>query len=113
MKITPKSQNEMFKYLETLQLEGYLSSVQLVEETWVRRSFLIEIDSISDENPIKDDLMEMRFKAVLKAEFHVKDLGEFWCSLSEAYYILVERAMSVFVPFATTYLCEAGFSVSV
>lgn len=75
--------------------------------------FLIDIDNISDEDLIKDDLVDIRSKEVLKAEFHAKDLGEFWCSLIQAYPLLVKRAMSVLIPFATTYLCEAGFSVLV
>ncbi|GBP11288.1 Protein ZBED8 [Eumeta japonica] len=72
---------------------------------------LIDIDSISDEDLIKDDLIDMRSKEVLKAEFQAKDLGDFWGSLSQAYPLLVKRAMSILIPFATTYLCEAGFSI--
>ena len=104
MKITSKIQNEMSKHLETLQtsFEGYFSSEQLDKETWVRSPFLIEIYSISDEDLIKDDLMDMRSKAVLKAEFHAKGLGEFWCSLNEAYPLRFKRAMSDLIPFATT-----------
>lgn len=79
----------------------------------MRSPFLIDIDSISDEDLIKDDLIDMRSKEVLKAEFHAKDLGDFWGSLGQAYPLLVKRAMSVLIPFATTYLCEAGFSTLV
>lgn len=108
-------QKEVSKHLETLQMsfEGYFTSAQLDKETWVRSPFLIDIDNISDEDLIKDDLIDMRAKEVLKSEFHGKSLGEFWCSLSQAYPILVKRAMSILIPFATTYLCEAGFSVLV
>nr|CAI5850614.1 unnamed protein product [Callosobruchus analis] len=55
----------------------------------------------------------MRSKQVLKAEFQAKGLGDFWCSLSQAYPLLVKQAMSLLIPFATTYLCEDGFSVLV
>lgn len=108
-------QKEVSKHLETLQtsFEGYFSSESLEKETWMRSPFLIDIDSISDEDLIKDDLIDMRSKEVLKAEFHAKDLGDFWGSLSQAYPLLVKRAMSVLIPFATTYLCEAGFSTLV
>ncbi|KAL0879709.1 hypothetical protein ABMA27_003424 [Loxostege sticticalis] len=113
--ISKMVQNEVSKHLETLQtsFEGYFSSESLEKETWVRSPFLIDIDNISDEDLIKDDLIDMRSKELLKAEFHAKDLGEFWCSLSQAYPLLVKRAMSVLIPFATTYLCEAGFSALV
>lgn len=112
---TTKMVQEIRKHLETLQtsFEGYFSSESLEKETWVRSPFLIDIDNISDDDLIKDDLIDMRSKEVLKAEFHAKDLDGFWCSLSQAYPLLVKRAMSVLIPFATTYLCEAGFSVLV
>ncbi|GBP22597.1 Protein ZBED8 [Eumeta japonica] len=108
-----KVQKEVSKHLETLQtsFEGYFSPESLEKETWVRSPFLIDIDSISDEDLIKDDLIDMRSKEVLKAEFQAKDLGDFWGSLSQAYPLLVKRAMSILIPFATTYLCEAGFSI--
>lgn len=99
-------------YLESLQtyFNGYFSLESREKETWVRSSFLIDINTISDDDLIKD-LIDIRSKGVLEAEFHAKGLGEFWCSLSSAYPLLVKRATSILVPFATTYLCEAGFSV--
>lgn len=104
----------MSKHLEILQksFEGYFSPEQ-PDKTWVRSSFLIDMDNISDEDLIKDDLIDMRSKEVLRAEFHAKVVGEFWFSLSQAYLLVVKRAMSVLIPFATTYLCEAGFSALV
>lgn len=108
-------QNEVSKHLETLQMsfKGYFSSDQLDKETWVRSPFTIDMDTISDDDLIKDDLIDIRTKEILKAEFHAKVLAEFWCSLMQAYPVLAKRAMSVLIPFATTYLCEAGFSVLV
>ena len=44
----------------------------------------IDIDNISNE----DELIDMRFKEVLKAQFHAKNLSEF---LSYAYSLLVKR----------------------
>ncbi|GBP47213.1 Protein ZBED8 [Eumeta japonica] len=59
-----KVQKEVSKHLETLQtsFEGYFSPESLEKETWVRSPFLIDIDSISDEDLIKDDLIDMRSK---------------------------------------------------
>ena len=106
--ISKMLQREVSKHSDTLQtsFEGYFNLESLENETWVRGPFIIDTDNISDEDLIKDDLIDMRSKEVLKAEFHAKDLGEFWCSLSQAYPLLVKRAMSVLIPFAITYLCR-------
>ncbi|GBP42595.1 Ubiquitin-fold modifier 1 [Eumeta japonica] len=54
----------------------------LEKEMWVWSPFLIDADNISDEDLIKDDIIDTRSKEVLKAEFYAKDLGEFWYSSS-------------------------------
>jgi len=38
-------------------------------------------------------------------------LTKFWVSVKDECPILFEEAMGILVPFATTYLCETGFSV--
>jgi hypothetical protein len=108
-------QMEISEHLETLQnsFEGYFCPESLNQETWVRSPFMTDINDINDEDLIKDDLIDMRCKAVLRAEFQAKDLFDFWCSLGQAYPLLVKRAMSILIPFATTYLCESGFSALV
>ena len=80
--ISKMLQREVSKHSDTLQtsFEGYFNLESLENETWVRGPFIIDTDNISDEDLIKDDLIDMRSKEVLKAEFHAKDLGEFWCS---------------------------------
>ena len=45
----------------------------------------------------------------MKLLFDVTKLKSFWCSNLERYQKLSEKALSILVPFATTYLCESGF----
>ena len=42
--------------------------------------------------------------------FNLKRIGDFWSSLTQAYPLLVKRAMAAIIPYVTTYLCESGFS---
>ena len=42
--------------------------------------------------------------------FNSKSIGDFWISLGRAYPLLVKNAMAAIIHFATTYLCESGFS---
>ena len=40
-------------------------------------------------------------------------LATFWCAQLEMFPQLAESALNILVPFATTYLCESGFSTLV
>lgn len=106
---------EMCRHLETLQnsFKGYFCSDDLKVEAWIRNPFLADINHIDDADLAKDDLIDLRTKEMVRYEFQSKGLGEFWCSLKEGYPRLAKRAMGALIPFATTYLCESGFSALV
>ena len=70
-------------------------------------------DRISDDDLVKDELLELRNNEKLHTDFEATELAEFWCKLGVAYPTLTKRAYSVLVPFVTTYLCESGFSALV
>ena len=46
-------------HLDTLQtfFEGYFNLGSLKDEAWIRNLFLIDLNSIDDEHPNKDDLL--------------------------------------------------------
>ena len=46
----------------------------------------------------------------LKMQFESKTLEEYWCCSMNIFPKLSEKALSTHIPFATTYLCESGFS---
>ena len=67
-----------------------------------------------DENDqTKDDLVEMRASKKIKMEFDSMHLATFWCVQLEMFPQLAKGALKILVPFATTYLCETGFSIFV
>ena len=111
--LSKEVQKKVSEHLETLQnsFEGYFCPESLNQETWVRSPFMMDMNDINDEDLIKDDLIDIRSKAVLRAEFNAKAVCNFWCSLGQAYPPIVKCAMSILIPFATTYLCESEFSV--
>ena len=58
-----------------------------------------------------EELAEFKVSNAMKQAFSKKsDLSSFWLSLHDSYPILSKKASVMFVQFATTYLCEAGFS---
>ncbi|XP_076031102.1 protein FAM200A-like [Oratosquilla oratoria] len=58
----------------------------------------------------QEELIEMSFDGSMKMKFSALLLSEFWIYSRTEYAALVEKALKCLLPFATTYLCESGFS---
>lgn len=56
-------------------------------------------------------LIDLAHHSELKIAFQKKSLPEFWCHLTYQFIILSEKEKIIFLPFSTTYFCEAEFSV--
>ena len=52
-----------------------------------------------------EDLINMRNNTEIKMKFSNDSLENFWASQLETYPVLAKKALTVLVPFATTYLC--------
>ena len=85
----------------------------LPSELWVRNPFTILLDEIDDNDLAKDDLIDLRSNKLLKINFDAMDISTFWCEVAATHPTLSKRAWSVLAPFATTFLCESGFSTMV
>ena len=112
------SMREQFcAHLDTLQIsfKGYFNMDNLLKEgeTWIRNPFLVDLNSICDEDLNKDDLIDLRANELLRIEFNSKTGEQFWCSQRQTYPSLAKQACNALIPFVTTYLCEAGFSALV
>ena len=62
---------------------------------------------------MKDDLIELHTNYVLEMQFESKTLEtqeQYWCLAMDMFPKLCEKALSVLIPFATTYLCQSEFS---
>ena len=105
---------EFCSHLDTLQtsFQGYFNLDSLKSEAWIRNPFLIDLNGINDEHPNKE-LIDLRASELLKIEFNAKTLEEFWSFQQQSYQSLGKQAIRSMIPFATTYLCEAGFSALV
>ena len=75
-------------------------------ELWIRNPFHADLGAVCDDDLTKVDLIELRTMQMLRTDFNSKNVAEFWCPLTQAYYCLVERAVVALISFATTYLCE-------
>ncbi|KAJ4930510.1 hypothetical protein JOQ06_024821 [Pogonophryne albipinna] len=55
-------------------------------------------------------LIDMANEWELKVKFQAVSLPQYWLYVKKDYPALAERALKSLLPFATTYLCESGFS---
>ena len=56
------------------------------------------------------ELAELSSDRSLKLHFKTMSLPSFWLSVSPEYPMLSRKAMTILLPLATTYLCEAASS---
>jgi hypothetical protein len=58
----------------------------------------------------EESLIEPSCDNNLQTKFGNSDLVKFWITVKSEYPTLSLKAMRIFIPFATSYSCEAGFS---
>ncbi|KAK5870459.1 hypothetical protein PBY51_003403 [Eleginops maclovinus] len=58
----------------------------------------------------EEQFIDITSDSTLKLQFQAKLLTAFWIGVEEDYPLLGGKAMAVLLPFATSYLCEVGFS---
>lgn len=68
----------------SFSFKGYFGLGDLKAETWILNPIQAEVDSVSDKNLAKDDLIDLRTKEILQNELILKRLGKFWCALTQA-----------------------------
>lgn len=100
------------KHLSTLQkkLHEYFYE-DLQPFYWIKHPFqpLKETSSLSLAE--QEELIDLQCDDSLKVRFEEENsLSSFWISVKEEYPRLYEKATRMLIPFATTYLCETGFS---
>jgi len=107
--ITTEIKDHLQKLSESF--EGYFATGDIdISEKWILDPFIYNLDSMDDSNLLKDDLVELRTNGHNQMEFEAENLENFWCAQVMSYPRLAKIALQHLVPFATTYLCEMGFS---
>ncbi|XP_053550116.1 zinc finger MYM-type protein 6-like [Bombina bombina] len=78
------------------------------ENMWIVNPFIGHDNSLPYE--AKETLLELSCDKQLEKDFQNKSLTKFWMKVKEEYKHLHEIAIKFLLCFATTYLCETGFS---
>ena len=109
----PDCVSKVVEHLQThcIQFGKYFSCGELqTYDNWIRDPFMQNLEDVDDDSDIKEDLIDLRNNRGTQMEFSTCQLEHFWASQLEAYPTLAKKALEVLVPFATSYLCETGFS---
>ncbi|XP_066958820.1 zinc finger BED domain-containing protein 5-like [Macrobrachium rosenbergii] len=70
--------------------------------------FLCQVDDVLED--AQGEFIELIHDSTAKNVFPSNSLSSFWCSMMESYPKTRDLAVRVLLPFASTYLCESGFS---
>ena len=88
----------------------YFDDLSLSKHEWIRSPFN-DIETISHLSISQQEkLLELSSDGTLKRKFDIVPLAEFWILVKNEYPQLSELAMSILIPFTSTYLCEKAFS---
>lgn len=98
-------------HLEHLQgyFRDYFPDLDSTHLNWVRNPFAPDVGSCLDLKS-QEELIEMISSWDLKMKFETLSLSNYWMYVKKDFPILAESALKCLLPFATTYLCESGFS---
>ncbi|KAL1265252.1 hypothetical protein QQF64_003279 [Cirrhinus molitorella] len=97
-----------------MQFREYFPENQAMSATeeWIRNPFT-ETSQTGMPIELEESLIDMATDTGLKQRFVEKPLVDFWISVHAEYRELSDMALKKLLPFASTYLCETGFSALV
>ena len=97
------------QHLPKLELKFALYFLEdLLRYGWIREPCVLPITSSFTEEE-KEDCIDLTCDRSLKRKFNSVNLTNFWISLNSEYPALTKKTLRIPVPFATSYLYEAGF----
>ena len=89
----------------------YFGDLDLRMYAWVCDPFGVDVNQFADLPLAEiDKLIELSHDSVSKAKLRSVGLVNFWIEMKSEYPELFDKALRILLPFATSYLCETGFS---
>lgn len=92
------------------QFKFYFGDLDVSRYSWVCDPFTANADDLNLPVTEIDQLIELSHSTASKAKHRSVSLIEFWNGMKSEYPELYDKALHILLPFATSYLCESGFS---
>ncbi|GFY26157.1 zinc finger BED domain-containing protein 5 [Trichonephila clavipes] len=77
---------------------------------WIRDPFSYDICSSTLQISEKEQLIDLISDYTLRNQFKTQPCQKFWLSVEKQHPVLCKNAIRLLIQFASTYLCETGFS---
>ena len=99
-------------HLQSMECEFQRCFPELEEQEaiLVQNPFSASLDASGIPDEIQDQYFDLKNDSSARILYHEKSLSQFWCEMYDSYPQVSKLAFQVLLPFATTYLCESGFS---
>lgn len=107
--------NLISEHIQSLldQFNFYFGDLNVESFSWVSSPFLAHIDALNLPTSELNQFIELTSDTTLKMLHPRVSLMKFWTQASHEYPELSQKAFKIILPFATSYLCECGFSALV
>ncbi|XP_068238516.1 zinc finger BED domain-containing protein 5-like [Palaemon carinicauda] len=79
----------------------------------IRNPFCTAFNASIIPDEIQEEFLNLKNDSLARDLFKKKLVTHFWCTMYQSYSKASLTALRIFVPFASTYVCEAGFSILV
>ena len=102
----------IIEHLQSMEYEfqHYFPELKEEEAILARNSFSTSLNVSDIPDEMQEQFIDLTNDSTARDVYHEKSLSQFWCDMSKSYPQISKLAFRTLLPFATTYLCESGFS---
>uniref|UniRef100_UPI00358F626F zinc finger BED domain-containing protein 5-like n=1 Tax=Myxine glutinosa TaxID=7769 RepID=UPI00358F626F len=111
--LDPGIAKDVVAYLSCLREEflQYFPEIGREGLALMRNPFLVKVSDVQDD--LQDELIEFQNDSGCRDVFEASSISEFWPKMMGSYANIAKECLRKLLSFATTYLCESGFSTLV
>ncbi|VVC25078.1 Hypothetical protein CINCED_3A009838 [Cinara cedri] len=114
LQVTSDVEKNTYEHLINLKksLKGYFLE-KLQDMNWLQNPFANYTKPSMLTVSEYENLIDIKCSSSLKQKFEAEDFGrnDFWIEFIDEYPSIVEKTITILLPFVTTYRCETGFSI--
>ena len=113
--LSAQIKKEISEHLQSLEKEfqRYFPDLDEGFVTFPRNPFSPAMDIATVLEEVQNELLDLRNDSASREMFMEKSLSQFWCTILRLNPKVSTEVLRVIVPFASTLLCETGFSALV